>query len=51
MTVLQLSDARRTPVDIWTGVAVVICFLIFGPILAVVIPLDLLIRQPVRTGP
>lgn len=51
MTAAHLSDARRNPVDIWTGLAVIISFMILGPFVAAVFLLDLLIRQPVRTGP
>lgn len=47
MTALQSQAANRNPVDIWTGLAVIICFLILGPILAAVVLLDLLIRWPV----
>lgn len=51
MTAAQLSAANRNPVDIWTGLAVIISFVILVPFVAAGFLLDLLIRWPRRMEP
>ena len=49
MTPAQPSTAGRNPVDIWTGLAVIILTPILLAVLALVIVTDLLIVQPAST--